>query len=72
MEHIKEIIDKKKYNNIPCPKCNADQGRFVPRGTTSWFECYECGFDCLRANYAYERKQYHKREDELVIEEVKF
>ena len=73
MKPIKEIIEKKKFTNVPCPQCGEDQGRFINNEGTSWFECCACPYKCLRANYTYERKQYHKRQEEseeLVIEEI--
>jgi hypothetical protein len=71
MEQIKEIISKRKYDNIPCFRCGEDQGYFQLVEGVNKFYCSFCGAECNAKNYSDLRKEYHlKHQDDLEVVEV--
>lgn len=71
MKNIKDILSKRKYDGVPCPKCNG-YGYFQLEDRIVWYRCTECQFETRANNYRDLRKEYHeKHKDDLEVVEVK-
>lgn len=70
MKQIKDILSKRKYDNVPCPMCNEDQGYFQLVEGINKFFCTCCRFSCNAKHYSDLRKKWH--ENNIEVREVIF